>query len=82
MAVKQQQPMSEATTIPKIARMPRAIVWDVSRQIKSSSSQNIPPGQEHSPLIEAKSPPNHAAYWGKQSHFKGKKVVQNKKDLH
>ena len=61
MAVKQQQPMSEATIIPITARMPRATL-SVSRHLKSSSSQNIPPGQEHSPLIEAKSPPNHAAY--------------------
>ena len=63
MAVKQQQPMSEATIIPITAKMLRATEPpSVSRHFKSSSSQNIPPGQEHSPLIEAKSPPNHAAY--------------------
>ena len=51
MAVKQQQPMSEATTIPIIARMPRATEPpSVSRHLKSSSSQNIPSGQEHSPF--------------------------------
>jgi len=62
MPARQQQPMSPATIIPTIPARPRANPTPpASRHLKLSSSQNIPSGQEHSPLIEAKSPPNQAA---------------------